>query len=244
VILEKMAHAVARQDWSTVLLEIVIVVVGIFIGLQVDDWNEARRDRIDEREFIARLHGEMDISRDFLFVIQARHQNTWENAGDALDVLFSRNGRDELTDEECEAIGRSIYRVPVKIQLPSLEELMATGRLNIVKGLEIRTALARLEQLSESTRSIIDSSHTVFLSTKYPDLIWMEGYWSAEENEIRGAFHCDLVAMRASKGFLSDYSMNADSFDAFYNKGAKLELEQLEYIHGLVDSYLDLRHPE
>jgi len=72
----------------------------------------------------------------------------------------------------------------------------------------------------------------------------MEGYWSEEENEIRSAFHCDLVAMRGNKGFLSDYSLNADSFDAFYNKGAKLELEQLEHIHGLVDRYLDIHHRE
>lgn len=47
VILRSMASALIRQDWSMVLVEIIIVVVGIFIVLQVDDWSQARRDRID-----------------------------------------------------------------------------------------------------------------------------------------------------------------------------------------------------
>ena len=83
--------------------------------------------------------------------------------------------------------------------------------------IQVRTYLARLEQLSGGTRSIIDHSLITILSTKYPDLIQMEGYWNEQEDEIRVRFQCDLVAMRANKGFLSDYSLNADSFDAFYN---------------------------
>ena len=108
----------------------------------------------------------------------------------------------------------------------------------------LRTALARLEQLSDGTQSIIDHSHNTNLSAKYPHLIPMEGYWNEQENEIRIRFQCDLVAMRADKGFLSDYSMNADSFDGFYNKGTRLELEQLARIHALVDRYLDIEHGE
>lgn len=45
MILRKLADAIAAQNWFTVVLEVLIVVVGIFIGLQVDDWNEIRKDR-------------------------------------------------------------------------------------------------------------------------------------------------------------------------------------------------------
>ena len=244
MILKRLANALRKQDWFTVLLEIVIVVVGIFFGLQIDDWNEARIDRIDERVFIARLHDDMQVSTEFLDEVLKRHQSTWANTEVALDILFSRLGRDELYEHECDAIGRSVYDLPVTIQLPSLEELIATGQLAIVGDVELRTALARLEQLSDATQSIINHSNNTNLSAKYPHLIQMEGYWNEQENEIRIRFQCDLLAMRADMGFLSDYSMNADSFDAFYNKGTRLELEQLAQIHALVDRYLGNEHGE
>ncbi len=47
-----------------------------------------------------------------------------------------------------------------------------------------------------------------------------------------------IVAMRANKGFPSDFSLNADSFDAFYSKGTKPE--QLAKIDALVDRYLGI----
>jgi hypothetical protein len=186
----------------------------------------------------------MQVSIEFLDEVLNRHRTTWENTEVALDVLFSRLDRDELYEHECYAIGRSVYDLPVTIQLPSLEELIATGQLAIVGDVELRTALTRLEQLSDATQSIINHSNIVNLSAKYPNLISMEGYWSDQENEIRIRFQCDLVAMRADKGFLSDYSMNADGFDAFYNKGTRLELEELAHIHELIDRYLGIEHGE
>ena len=45
MILRTLADALREQNWFTVALEVLIVVVGIFIGLQVDDWNSARIDR-------------------------------------------------------------------------------------------------------------------------------------------------------------------------------------------------------
>lgn len=45
MIIRRMASAIRRQDWFQVIVEILIVVIGIFIGLQVTEWNEQRKDR-------------------------------------------------------------------------------------------------------------------------------------------------------------------------------------------------------
>ena len=56
MILQRVAASLRNKDWSTALLEFLIVVVGIFVGLQVDDWNQQRKDRKDEAAFLASLH--------------------------------------------------------------------------------------------------------------------------------------------------------------------------------------------
>jgi hypothetical protein len=43
MILRRMADAIRQQNWFTVVIEVFIVVVGIFIGLQVDDWSQSRK---------------------------------------------------------------------------------------------------------------------------------------------------------------------------------------------------------
>ncbi len=55
MILHRLADSLRKQNWVTVVLEVMIVVVGIFIGLQVDDWNSERKDRVEETLILDRL---------------------------------------------------------------------------------------------------------------------------------------------------------------------------------------------
>jgi hypothetical protein len=50
MILRRLAEGIRKQDWFIVVLEILIVVFGIFAGLQVDDWNRARLERVEKYE--------------------------------------------------------------------------------------------------------------------------------------------------------------------------------------------------
>ena len=45
MILRRLALALQQQNWFTVMVEIMIVVIGILIGLQVDDWHQRRETR-------------------------------------------------------------------------------------------------------------------------------------------------------------------------------------------------------
>ena len=45
MILRRLAEAIAKQNWFTVMLEVLIVVVGIFTGLQADDWTQEENAR-------------------------------------------------------------------------------------------------------------------------------------------------------------------------------------------------------
>jgi hypothetical protein len=55
VILRRASEALRNQDWFTVAVEFLIVVLGVFLGLQVNNWNEARNDRQREAVYVAGL---------------------------------------------------------------------------------------------------------------------------------------------------------------------------------------------
>ena len=55
MIFRRFAGSLRRQDWTAVVVELVVVVLGVFIGLQASNWNQARTDRSHETVYLAGL---------------------------------------------------------------------------------------------------------------------------------------------------------------------------------------------
>ncbi len=65
MILRRVIAHFRRQEWTAIALDFLIVVVGVFIGIQVANWNEARQMRVDQRTFLEQLHAELAPSIEF-----------------------------------------------------------------------------------------------------------------------------------------------------------------------------------
>jgi len=42
MILARLAKSLRRQDWTTFAIEFVLVIAGVLIALEVDNWNQER----------------------------------------------------------------------------------------------------------------------------------------------------------------------------------------------------------
>ena len=59
MLLRSVTRHVREQNWFAVTLDFLIVVVGVFIGIQVSNWNDERRMIDQERAFLAQLREEV-----------------------------------------------------------------------------------------------------------------------------------------------------------------------------------------
>ncbi|MEM9014354.1 MAG: DUF6090 family protein [Pseudomonadota bacterium] len=59
MILRRITEHVKAQNWTAVALDFVIVVVGVFIGIQLGNWNEARSLEAQEDVFLRELKEEI-----------------------------------------------------------------------------------------------------------------------------------------------------------------------------------------
>jgi len=64
MLFRRFAQHLEDQNWFAVTLDLLIVVVGIYMGLQVDAWNESRQERVMEGQYLERLLDDMDSSLD------------------------------------------------------------------------------------------------------------------------------------------------------------------------------------
>ncbi len=131
---------------------------------------------------------------------------------DASDVLFGRGSRKILNDEESRAVGSSHYFNIAISDLPSLGELMSTGRMAIIQDKELRTALVGLQQMNATLAFLINLQieGTIDLPSEYPVLIRLESYFDSDRDEVHTHLQCDTDGMRADQKFLNNISENVD----------------------------------
>ena len=97
MILRRLATSIRKQDWFTVIIETLIVVFGVFIGLQVNNWNEARKDRMEAETSRERLIAELQADLDAFAVRRQWYEEVQEAALRADEAL--RSDPPETIDE-------------------------------------------------------------------------------------------------------------------------------------------------
>ena len=143
MLLRRVIEHVKKQEWTAVAIDFVIVIVGVFIGIQAASWNEARADESRARGYLERIH--TDLEADL-----ANYQNRirfWS--------AVSNYGRTGLTYADS---GRMGDRTQWKLLLAyfqasqvaefwtrstTYDELKSAGELNLIANLDLRNGLAR-----------------------------------------------------------------------------------------------------
>lgn len=55
MIARRFARRLRQQDWFAVAIEFALIVAGVFVGIQVANWNDARKERSLEATYLARI---------------------------------------------------------------------------------------------------------------------------------------------------------------------------------------------
>lgn len=129
--LRRMSQALRRLDWTAISVEFVLLVLGVFLGIQVANWNAERETRQQSELFTARLKGDLHREsrrRDFQVRYYEEVRTTAEAAAAALD------GSKPSSDV---ALLVNAYRAPQFLQTPSqratYDELVSTGSIGLIK---------------------------------------------------------------------------------------------------------------
>ncbi len=108
MILQRLATSIRKQDWFTVLIETLIVVFGVYLGIQLGNWNAARAEREAADRYLSQMSQTLEETVDHLDRVSSFYNELVSEGAVALDQL---NGP-ELSDDDRE----NIYNVLVLVQ--------------------------------------------------------------------------------------------------------------------------------
>lgn len=142
MILRSLTRHVREQNWFAVGLDFLIVVIGVFIGIQVANWNDLRVERDLEQRYLERL--ETAIAQDIIehddAVSLAEHRE--RRAVLLIDALADSSIAEEGPSDLFDAIQVAAYSYHPNISDEVYAEMVATGNARIIRDDELRDAIA------------------------------------------------------------------------------------------------------
>ncbi len=130
------------QNWFDAALEVIIVVVGVFLGLEASNWNQERSDRERGRAYLARF--DADLAIDI-----GRFDNTlgfWKDVSaygmTALHFADTGSAGEHSPWQLVLAFFQASQVGEFTTTQSTFEEMRSAGQMGLIPGVELRRAIS------------------------------------------------------------------------------------------------------
>ena len=158
MILRRFMQHVKEQNWFAVGLDVIVVIVGIFLGMQVTEWNDERKDRALEGEYINRIIADLDSSIDVNKSTLDEISEQVSELGIAVETIYEKRLSNDNRQEIVGYIRKhSTGWETLTITDDTLEELKSTGNMALIQSTDIRSKIIGFQRKYMLYREYQDS---------------------------------------------------------------------------------------
>ena len=142
-------RAVAKlrgQDWMAITIELLIVIIGVFVGIQAANWNQARAERREAERLLGELRPALHNFVNYFDTAKPYYETTNHYA----DVAFAGWRRDpSVSDEQFVIAAYQASQIYVLgLNGSSWTAIFGSERLPSIDDAEVRDELASLMTLN------------------------------------------------------------------------------------------------
>lgn len=205
MILRRIIAHFRKQEWTAIAIDFLIVVAGILLAFQITSWNEARRDRSLEREYLERLHADIENTLDSRG--SAAQWDETRLAQQALVLNALRSG--VLREEDRGAFNTGLawfgFVSGPEVQWATVDELRSTGAMNLISDVALRGAILDFDADLQRRQGITGN----FMESVYAFRAQIGGRYevvnfAGERDDV--ALKYDFDALAADPAFLNTLS--------------------------------------
>jgi len=205
MLLRRLVDAFRKQDWFTVLIEFLIVVAGIFVGLQVNQWAGEKAERTAERAAIERLFHEAQNAREYL---SARASGTKRINQVRRNAVAFIDSDAPLPENELPikiGINTLAQYPPISVVSVAYEELKTSGQMQLIQSAEIRDVVADFHTGVDAANRLLDgfsdSGDSFFWPAYRRNVTWRYNAEATDTDILLSAY--DWEAMRKDRDFIT-----------------------------------------
>ncbi|HJU76843.1 MAG TPA: DUF6090 family protein, partial [Sphingomicrobium sp.] len=130
------------QNWFAVALDFLVVVMGVFVGIEVANWNQSRHDRQEERRYYGQVL--VDLRADLATFSRAERQA--DRHDEAAQLVIDRLGGKATPQVSSGRMATAIHLAGF-IYIPyasrgTYNELVSTGNLGLLRNSKLKSEIA------------------------------------------------------------------------------------------------------
>ncbi len=141
--------------------EIILVVIGILIALQINNWNLAQEDRKTEKENLEALKEEFTQNKATLQeIIQLNNENI--SGAEKMIQSFNNTSKDTITEQTIAMYGSQTFGAEINFEPETgvLTEIISSGQLKLILNNELKHKLAgfnsKIKEIEQQEKEVID----------------------------------------------------------------------------------------
>jgi len=192
MLIRRITQHIKEQNWSAVFVEIIVVIAGVFIGLQVSLWNEEREEREVAESYLERIKDDLQVDVKYYQYVIDYYSKTRVHAIAALQAYeqpAKSLGADFLID-----LYQASQNWNLSVRRGTYNELLATGRIGLIS--------------SEYTRSLINNYYETGMARtstaqRNTDVTYRQ--------KVRMQMH-DVVQIQIRQNCNDEFVIGADNF--------------------------------
>jgi hypothetical protein len=150
MLLRSITQHVKQQNWFAVWVDFLIVVVGVFVGLQAQEWSNDRADRKAERSAIGRLIVEYQQNLEILVADKEKSLAALAATEDLLAMIALGSYPENMDEGTARTIMDCLQNAKFVPALGTTNSLMASGDLSLIGDPEIQKALSQWPVLAQT----------------------------------------------------------------------------------------------
>ena len=141
MILRRLTANLKAQNWTAVAIDFLIVVVGVFVGIQASNWNQARVERAETQRLLMRIEPEIEQIISFAANTRDYYATTRRFAETAFAAW---NGDPKVSDNDFVIAAYQASQIHGLGQSQSWAAVFGADQLRNVDDDKLRIPLARL----------------------------------------------------------------------------------------------------
>ena len=149
--------------------EILLVVIGILIALQVNNWNNKRLEKQKEQTILMNLRSDFNEN---IAEYNRIYKSSTESYKSSIKLLEIIKGDSKINPSEIEVLLNSIINgfYSLDLNAASIDEIKSSGSLNIIKDGELRKQISKWSFMVDDTEDDIEIYYDYLFEFLIPSL--------------------------------------------------------------------------
>jgi len=159
MILRRLSQSLKEQNWAAITIEFVLLVAGVFLGIQAQQWHMDWEELRLERVYLER------IQRDIALSIETNELNISRLTGysDGQTLVVESLRRCALAEDKQDAFADGISDIgkvgPSVFVLNTVEEMLSAGQFSLIRNAAMRDVLNGLARDAKYQNNIFTTIH-------------------------------------------------------------------------------------